>query len=431
MFVLNLGYRHSLASNLDDLSGVIYLAEGGSSERFQRSTKLDFRVVLFDPQLYLASLDARTCGKTCARLSTYPWFGVEGVPGFDSDAGNRTAWEKLVEDRIVELWPSVAPADDAIESAAKHAIEFQAGYGCTHIILPSPLLSEREDEAESLGRWLDAGLRVAQAIDVPQPLLATVAISEGAINDAAFDVGGFLDTIADQVTARTGFDGVYILVAQTGGSNVHPFETTSRVLRAYLRLCRTFARSGHDPVLCNYADVFGLACTAVGATIVAGGPSHKLRRMSLANYREEGGGLPLPRFYSHRVVGEFAPERDLPTIAAKRLLRRVRDITRFSEPLLEALAKGGSAATLPQWAESRNNMKAANQHFVTRLALEASALSRMSLRDRGESVRDWLEEAAATGLLLQSRIAPESPGRLAPVQRWLDSIDAELADRGV
>ena len=99
------------------------------------------------------------------------------------------------------------------------------------VILPSSLIVERENESQVQAEWLDAGIQAAGDLEVSQPVLATIAVHESVLNDAAFAPAGFLDTVVDQVAARDGVDGVYIVVAQDGGAK-HPFESGAAVMRA-------------------------------------------------------------------------------------------------------------------------------------------------------------------------------------------------------
>jgi hypothetical protein len=257
---------------------------------------------------------------------------------------------------------------------------------------------------------------------VGQPVLATVAIDEAALNDSAFDEGGFLDTIVDQITSREGVDGVYLLVAQTHAN--HPFATDSRVLRTYLHLTRAFRGAGYSIVLTNFAGVFGQVCIGAGATGFAAGPSHSTRRLSLEGFDESRQGRALPKLFSRRTIGEYLSESHLDPIVARRLLRRVRDVTPYSEALMEVLAAGGSAAQVPEWAESQNNISAASMHFVSRLASDARRISKVAANQRYEEVRDWLEDAAGNSLYIESRMSDESIELThAPCQLWIDLLD--------
>ena len=419
MFLLNLGHRWNLSSSVDEINSVVYLPTGNSSERLSRAAVPEFQRLFFDPQLYLATLNATECPTACSRLSTYPWFFAE-IDDFDSNESTRRDWERSVKDEVVECWRGTVPDESERSESARSAVEFQVHLSCTHLILPTPLITEREDEALTTAEWIDAGLESCNSLEVGQPIVATVAIAEGCLHDAAFDAGGFLDTIIDQVTTRDGIDGVYIVIAQTQAK--HPFLTDAHVLRAYFRLTTSFRHAGLQ-VFVNFIGVFGKVCMGAGATGFASGASQTQRRLSLADFEEPGFGFALPKFYSDRVVGEFLTETDLNVVVARRLLRRIRDATPYSQSLIEVLESGGTAADIPEWAESRNNTTGAYQHFVARLAIEAADLQGRSPRQRRTAVRDWLDDAQANALLLHERVGDSISPTLAPSQRWLDLFD--------
>jgi len=379
MFLLNLGYQWRFT---EEVEGAVFLPTGNTCPRLLRSPLPEFKRVLLDPQLYLAGLNAADCRLVCARLASYPWFGVSNLPEFDSSSRKQREWEKEMQDLVAPQWPGSPPAD--MELACFRAIEIQLQISCTQIILPSPLIREREDEAQTQVMWLDAGIAVAQELQVGQPLLATVAVHEATLNEAAFSSGGFLDTVVDQVTAREGLEGVYIVIIQDEAG--HPFESSGQVQSAYYYLSSAFSGRGYGTVLTNFADVFGLVCLGSGATGVASGSSQSLRRMALAGFREEGGGIALPRLYSHKLTAELATEADLDRIVQAKLLRRVSDLSPHSDTLMQTLASGGSASQLQPWAESRSNVSTAHRHFIYRMATEEKSLMRLGMADRKERI---------------------------------------------
>ncbi len=425
MFLLNVGNQWNLATQVEEIRGAILLSAQNSNARFTRKAGPELTRVLIDPQLYLSGLDRSTCRKTCGNLATHPWFRVPGLPEFDSGSYNVREWKKEVEEITASRWPGRPPEGDDAMEACRAAIECQIGFGCTHIILPAPLIQEREDEGGTLANWLDLGLAVSAELEVGQPLLATVAVSEGTLIDDVFRRTGFLDALVDHVTARDGLAGVYIVIAQTGAT-VHPFQTSIQVLRAYLHLSKAFREGGMDSVFVNFADVFGFICAAAGATDIASGPSQSLRRLSINAFRDDGGGIAVPHFYSHRVIGEFASEADLNRIFAARLLRRVVDETPYSQDLMDAFNAGRSAADLPPWAESQNNLTAAKTHFVCRLALEGAKFRKLTQPKRETVVRDWLEDAEAGMLYLTKRLGASTIGRYAPAGTWRELLDGSL-----
>ncbi len=73
MFLLNVGYKWT---NHDRVDGVVINASGvHKAQATRRNLSVTPDCLLFDPQLYLSGLNFDNCNNTCARLSTYPWFG--------------------------------------------------------------------------------------------------------------------------------------------------------------------------------------------------------------------------------------------------------------------------------------------------------------------------------------------------------------------
>lgn len=423
MYLLNLGHSWQLERDLDVIENTILLAVGNTSAKLREKGGPDTDWALFDPQAYLYGLDPEECASACSRLVSYEWYNKKGVPALSSDT-KRSKWEKELKEKRSEYWPDEAPrSEDDVRAACESAVAFQDEIGCTHIILPTPLIGEREDEAATAAEWLDHGLEEVDEQGLELPVLATVAVAEGALNDSACDEGGLLDAIVDQVTAREGIDGVYIVVAQS--QKRHPFETPVEVLRAYAYLSQSFAET-YDIVLPNFVDVFGLVCMALGASGFGGGQSHILRRLSPEGFRKSG-GTPLPHFYAHGVVAEFRTETDLDEIVKSRLVTRVSDETRFSRPLMAELRRRGSASNLPRWAEGRGKVTVAHQHFVYRIASEAKRLAQIEdLNEREDAVREWVESAAANSDWIRKRLERrevELTGKAAPTELWLEVLD--------
>jgi hypothetical protein len=425
MYLLNLGHRWNLLGT-EGVQGVVLLPSRNSLVKLQRSPRPDSQAVLLDPQLYLSSLNAADCTKVCANLASFPWFRIDQMPEFESGEQTRTQWNQAMREQVIEQWTGQEPTDDDVDESCKAAIETQIQLACTHVILPSPLITEREDEAQRQAEWLDTGLAACAELDVSQPILATVALHDGVLNDAAFETAGFLDTIVDQVTAREGLDGVYIVVAQSGF--YHPFLTPPKTYKAYAHLAKAFAAAGYDTVITNFADAFGLVCTAFGATAMASGQSQSLRRLSVLDFKDTGGGRAIPYFYSHKVIAELATETDLDNIVQKRLLKRVEDVTTYSQALMTELGKPGppkgSARNLPPWAESQNNLTTAHRHLVCRLATEQAKLAKLGPQPRLDAVRDWLESSTANMLFVKERLKPETlKGCVASSDSWLTVFD--------
>lgn len=425
MFSLNLGHRWNLAAAVEGIRSSVFLSAGNSSEKLTRSPHPDGVRILLDPQLYLSGLDASACAKTCARLATFPWFDVDGIEPFDSNTSTRTDWERSVREDIASHWTGSPPEGKRVSSCARACVELQARLGASAIILPTPLIAEREDEAETQARWLDAGLASAEAMDIGQPLIATVALAESVLSERSFRSAGFLDAVVDQVTARDGVSGAYIVIAQNEA--LHPFSTPAIVRRAYLRLCHSFDRAGVDLILPNFADVHGLVCMAAGASGFATGPSQSTRRLSLSAFKDSTGGKVFPYFYSHPTATEWATETDLDEIVKAKLVRRIADRTPYSKTLIETLERNGSASELANWAESQNKVDSANKHFLYRLAQQAHDMAQLSASKRATRCKDWLEGAAANLLLIEAKLKDvDLKIRSVPALDWQEELESVL-----
>jgi len=417
MFALNVGYR-SIAADLESLNGVVILPAENFSHRSAPTS--EFQKVFLDPQLYLAGLELRSCAATCARLSSHPWFQVSDVPELSATMKTKE-WQEIVRGVTQSNWRAALPPDP--EKACVDAINFQMGARCSHIILPSPLIERREDEAAIQAEWLDIALEVASQIEPTQPLLATVALEESVINEESFQPTGFLDTVVDQVTSRAGISGVYIVISQT--QREHPFQASRKVNKAYLHLTKKFSAAGIQTIIINFADVFGTVCVGAGATTIANGPSQSLRRLCLKGFEDSQFGRALPRFYSNRTVSEYLSQTDLSHVTRENLLRRIEDSTIFSNSLLKALGAGGSAATVPEWAESQNNVTASSKHFVQSQINFVSYLK--GEKDRRSKVAEWLDDAEMYQSLLLQKIGSTFPDKRAPVGEWINIVREVLS----
>jgi hypothetical protein len=202
-------------------------------------------------------------------------------------------------------------------------------------------------------------------------------------------------------------------------------------VRTYAHLTRAFANVGYEFVFVNFADVFGVACVGLGASGFATGPSQSLRRLSLAAFLDEGGGLPLPHLYSHRTVAEFLPERELEVIARLNYLRRVTDITAHSRDLFQALTRGRSAAEVAAWAESKNNVAAAARHFVSRMIAEGAAYAAISPAQRFTRAESWLDDAVVNQDFLSRQLEAHLQTRptYASAAGWLGTCAGTRTDR--
>ena len=127
---------------------------------------------LFDPQLYLSSLDPNVATKSVVNLASWPWFCPGAVPEDDSDRHTSVKnWKDLHADALLRSWPNCVPNDpQRIGAAAKAAVKTQLQLGCEMIILPGPLTTIATQQYATETTWIDAGLEACKALKEGIPI---------------------------------------------------------------------------------------------------------------------------------------------------------------------------------------------------------------------------------------------------------------------
>src|SRR5438445_2976776 len=135
---------------------------------------------LFYTQLYLAGLDVAATPSHCAKLATYPWFGIKGLPKYSSGKHTQAEWTEAAKDKIVSLWPAAPPTDLAIiADSVRDCVDFQRRTGCEAVILPGLLTSDPGTTFAAELTWLDAGLAYCRSMEgFDLPVYATVALTD-------------------------------------------------------------------------------------------------------------------------------------------------------------------------------------------------------------------------------------------------------------
>lgn len=424
MIFVNVGLDHRLPTAISSAKGIVLMPLHDYRERLERDHSIDSVTRLVDPQLYLASLDGTEASKACAKLCSYPWFGVEGAPDYE-EGMKKADWHNQLIECAKENWPGQPPDSDNAKSISMQALEFQDSIGSDILLLPCPLISDGTDDGETIAKWIDEGLAAREELELRQPVVATIALDEPILVPSAFAAYCLVDSIVDQITARSELSGAYVVINRS--ETTHPFQMSASVSRAYLTLARRLSHYGLENVIVNYADVLGLACVGLGASGFGIGDSFSRRRLSLAGLKDADAGRRLPRFYSHPVLAEFYTEKDLDRIVALNLMKHVSDSTSFSAQLMDALADGRSASEIVSWAENYSNDSAAKRHLLERLTVADKLL--VQAQNRATSTIEWLEEAHMRQLYLQERlneVGHALKGSFAPARRWLDELTSMI-----
>jgi hypothetical protein len=322
--------------------------------------------------------------------------------------GTRKDWLDSIAGDVERTWPPRTPANDAdLTTLIEQCCQWQVNFGVNRLILPAPLIADPLTDLADYLRWVDGGLHVAKKFNIPP--LVSCPISEACL---PFQ----LQPVLDQLAAREEAAGIYFCV-ETSPDNA-AVSASPAVANAYLEASYLLGQHSRKEVVINYADVFGLACLAVGATAFAGGYETRTRRLNLDDFVErEGGGGAFPRFFSLSTNTFYRPTRDMERIRDARLLARfLKDETPSSRPLLEALRQGASASSVPSWREGRQNVAAARAHFIERLIQAVPELTALEPERRPERTLNWLQDAEMTTEYLNVRFRDDpldDPGRQA------------------
>lgn len=429
-FYANVGYGFRIPDSVKPAGSVLICSAMPAHQLLRR--RIDERYPhlrnrLFDPQLYLAGLDAGASPGHCANLASYEWFGIRGVQSFDSGQHTQPQWKKQAVAAIPRLWTGSAPnAPKLVAKLVRACIDFQIRIGCGTVTLPSPLTSDPSTSYNDELLWLDAGLEYMTTLGSPRPpALATIALADVCLRYSDPAKNSLLALIIDVVSAR-GVDGVYLVVEQ--GSE--PTDTrqcgTKRTLWSVLHLTHAFARDAGGTVAANFLGPFGLACEAAGATWWASGWYKSLYRVRLAD--KLAGGRAYPSYWSYPSALDIHLERDFDAIAKAGRLTRFVDRTTACSGLLQAAARGTSVGRVPSWRYAQANVAAAAEHFLLSAVQSEDALQRHAKEAQLDAVEEWLRGATANAGVLSKLLGRDHKTKIAHVQSWFDAFTAYRRD---
>jgi hypothetical protein len=371
--------------------------------------------LLFDPQVYLSSLQPEQCRSVCANLVSYPWFVAEDASEFDSKKQRQREWKKAAREEVVSLWRPPQADRKSIERAVNACTELQLRMQCEALILPSPLTRNPSTDYSLELEWLDVGIERAKALSVSQPILATIAISDTCLSGIAPLENALLETIVDQVSARP-VDGAYFVLEQANerGYSCVNEDTIGSVLRAISDL----KTGGLRKLVVSYCGLAGLAALCVGADAWVSGWRRSERRLQLKDMEDQTARA-FSAYYSHQLAAEINVQKDLPRILGAELLDALADETEESRPLLASMRQTGR----PPINWTGQNIKAARTHFMTAVIRETALVS--GLPDdaaRRAYASNWL--AGATALAAKLTVVGNLNERteISHQRRWRDAL---------
>lgn len=429
-FYLNTGYTFAAPQALG-ISGGLLTASGLSGPGLQRRSfrkavkehpHLENR--LFDPQLYMAGLDAIQSAKFCARLATYPWFQVQGVVDFDSDQHDQAEWMNQLRKNISKIWPrKITTNEQQIELAVRDCIQFQLNLGCQAVILPSPLTVDLGTDYGLELDWLDTGLTCLEyfqdQLDREIPVFATVALSDVCLRYFDATKNPLLDIILDSVNSRE-ITGVYIVLEQGSEQTEDRHCSNTSSLNSILHMTHVLARDCGKEVGVNYVGAFGLACEAAGASFWASNWYKSLYRFRLAD--QQGGGYAWPSYWSYPLAADIHLDSDFDRLASLQYFGNLADETEVSMGLLQAASNRTPVNQVPAWQYRASNRIAAEDHFILSLANSELLQSQYSGTARLDFVEGWLTDAAGYSRNIIDTLGATRKTKLTHVEAWRDAF---------
>lgn len=388
MFLLNRGYTTKIDSSLS-LEGMVVSASGLHMPTIERRSLTDTSIRLFDPQLYFPIDLHDDCSATYNKLATYPWYN-QTAPQFDSAEINLRDYARSMQEEDLHNNISL-PIDDAeLESRIKSCLDFQCSLDVSHLILPTTLVDDAEDQFTYQLEWINKGLELCE--DYNKPVLITLALSDNVIITKNFEDNELLQTILDNMTTFNNVEGFYIIISR---SNSGTHVTEKHIVQTILELSYILGTKMGKKVFLNFIDNLGLLGLSVGASYFASGYTNKEKRFNLSDFEDStSGGAPLPHFFSFSLLGDLFSKRDLEKLRDSHLLHLIsNDVTSYSQNLFDALSTNINVNLIPDWAETRNNITKAKLHRIELMNQRATYISSLSFKERITYTLSWLQNA--------------------------------------
>lgn len=428
MFYHNTKYKFPLwRGSPDDCAGGIIAAAAMPLEQLRHREFADHPYLqhrLFDPQLYLALLDPGTAPSAVQNLASYPWFGTPAQEPFDKRKHKTLkAYKNLVGPARLAQWPRCVPSDpNGIARAARSAVQLQVELGCQSIILASPLVDPGVSAFHQGTSWIDAGLAACAEFDVRLPIYATIALCDSIIEARPALENTFIGAITEQIAAREGLAGAYVVV-ETRSGDAYSFESGD-VVQSLIVIVDDLVRGAGRKVIVNYAGSFGAVLSAVGAEIWSSGYYLSQRRLKTTDLTKKNGGGQRPRYYSLALAGDVGLEKDLDDVAKAKLLGKILTPSPTADSLHTALKAGKKVANVPGW-EYKAKLTAAGAHYNTCMVRLGAELEAIAPGERVEYVDKWLAAAVALAAELRSaNIRDTRVTELSHQATWLNAFRA-------
>ncbi|MBN2541293.1 hypothetical protein JXI42_00345 [bacterium] len=322
-------------------------------------------IVLFDPQFYVANLNAPRDG----HLGEYDYYNNNSGLGRAQFSGTR------------------------IRNYVRECLDYQHdtfGNNLTNLVSPSILFDGFRDN------WSQIALNLAaesadyhdSGLGKPQPLLISIVVSETAFQ-AIDAVEEFLDALTELNVA-----GFYIIVRRN--ANSPQFAMEPRPFANFLYFCYVLSEINEYKVIVGYSDWQSFLLEAVGASNTACGWYQNLKQFSLDRFRPSlGGQTPRKRYSSAPLLSCPLINPELEDIYSANLLSSVlsgsnHDSLLIGGPLTNEPAWTNEVSCLAHWFSLTSlshrilaQTGIENKLRVAELIMQDSALVYQQLRNQG------------------------------------------------
>ena len=430
-FFVNLGYQFKIASKAVPNGSLILASSMPMHQLERRKFKGNhLKNCIFDPQLYLSSLDSSASRKHCAKLASYPWFNVKNLNEYQSAEQTQQSWMEFAKANIHKIWSGSYPDDrETIKHVVRDCVDLQLRLGCSSIILPSPLTVEPGTNYQSELIWLDSGITYINTLNgIDLPIYATLALSDICIRFLEPQDNPLLEIVLDSISARE-VDGVYIVIEQASEPDDVRHCSNSKALRSVLELVHTFSKDAGLKVGVNFLGFFGLYCKAAGAEWWASNWYKSLYRVRIAD--KIAGGRAFPTYWSYKAASDINLDSDFDDIVEAGLLDTISDSTYASTGLITAAKDGKKVAAVPAWAYRQSNVTAAREHYLLSVIRQDERLSALGEEEKVELVEKWLQDAVATCDKVNSLMGNGAKTKTSHIQSWLNAFTSYRKDHKV
>lgn len=423
-FLINLGYKFALPEGVIPDGGLLLASKIAkhSLERRKLAKTPFLSTRFFDPQLYMATINAYECSDDCVKLSSYPWFGTKNVQDYESKELNQKQWKDNAKNTILDSWIGDTPSSpNSVREMVKDCIDFQCQLGCCGIILPSPLTFDFGTDYSLELLWLDLGLEYARSADIKLPLFATVAISDSCLRLQDPTSNQLIQLVLDAVSARE-VDGVYLLIEQGNERQDTRYIANSRTLQSALYITHVCANVCRLRVITNFFGPFGLVLEAAGAEAWASDWYKSLVRFRLGDIPKPATAISWPSFWSYPLISDINLESEFETLVNLGFLSRIIDRTPASESLFRGISSGASVSQIVDWRYSKANVAAAMEHYELSAIRAERMHSNYSGTERLDHVEKWLGDAVNLASQVRSVLRQPIKTKLDHVFAWRDAF---------